>query len=57
MKKLYLKPEVYVHCTIIENLMLTASPGISDEEYDPSEEIGSKEGEFEDDEDDLPSLA
>ncbi|WP_179210018.1 hypothetical protein [Prevotella nigrescens] len=33
-----------------EDLMLTASPGISNEEFDPAhDEVGAKEGEFDDD--------
>ena len=33
-----------------ENLMLTASPGVSDEKFDPAnDEIGAKEGVFDDD--------
>lgn len=31
--------------------MITASPGVSNEELDPSEEIGAKEGDYEDYED------
>ena len=48
MKK-YLKPKMYKEHLKLESFMLTASPGVSDEEFDPNEEIGAKEEEFEED--------
>jgi len=48
--KEYIKPLTRVYRLSSEDLMLTASPGISNEEFDPAhDEVGAKEGEFDDD--------
>lgn len=42
-KKQYITPQTESYLFAIENLMLTASPGISDEEFDPDhDEVGAK---------------
>lgn len=51
MKKKYLKPEVFKEHLELESFMITASPGVSNEELGPGEEIGAKEGDYEDYED------
>jgi hypothetical protein len=49
MKKMYLKPKMFTERLKLESFMLTASPGVSDEEFDPNEEIGAKEEDYEED--------
>ncbi len=44
-KKVYVTPKTKKNRLAIENLMLTASPGVGGE-YDPSNPIDSKEFEF-----------
>lgn len=50
-KKKYIKPFIEDYRFLSEGLMITASPGISNEEFDPdNDEIGAKPGLiFEDD--------
>lgn len=51
-KKEYIKPQTESIHLSLENLMITASPGVSNEEFDPStDEIGAKQGTFFDNED------
>lgn len=48
--KKYITPLMKAYRFSTENLMLTASPGVSDEEFDPNkDEVGAKEGVFDDD--------
>ena len=42
MKKKYLKPKTFTQRLKLESFMLTASPGVSDDEFDPSEGGWSK---------------
>lgn len=49
MKKKYLKLETFTQRLKLESFMLTASPGVSDDEFDPSEGVGAKEEDFEED--------
>lgn len=49
MKKVYLKPKTFIERLKLESFMLTASSGVSDEEFDPSDEIGAKEEDYEED--------
>lgn len=49
MKKKYLKPKTFTQRLKLESFMLTASPGVSDDEFDPSEGVGAKEKDFEED--------
>ena len=49
MKKKHLKPETFTERLKLESFMLTAIPGVSDEEFDPSEGVGAKEEGFEED--------
>ena len=43
-KKIYIIPSTEHHSFPTESLMITASPGVSNEEFDPgSDEIGAKE--------------
>jgi hypothetical protein len=53
-KKEYVTPEIFCCVLRAEGLLITASPGISDGEFDPdNDEIGAKPAyEFEDDEED-----
>ena len=44
-KKVYVTPKTKKNRLAIENLMITASPGVGDE-YDPNKPIDSKEFEF-----------
>ena len=44
-KKVYVAPKTKKNRLAVENLMLTASPGIGGD-YDPNDEIGSKEFDF-----------
>ena len=44
-KKIYVVPKTIKNRLAIENLMLTASPGVGGD-YDPNDEIGSKEFDF-----------
>ena len=51
-KKEYIRPQTDIICVSHENLMITASPGVSNEEFDPdNDEIGAKQGTFFDNED------
>jgi hypothetical protein len=52
-KKEYVTPEIFLCVLRAEGLLITASPGISDGEFDPdNDEIGAKPAyEFEDEED------
>ena len=43
--KEYIRPQAGCYRPVLENLMLTASPGISDEEID-EDDIGAKEHHF-----------
>lgn len=53
-KKEYVTPEIFCCVLRTEGLLITASPGISDGEFDPdNDEIGAKPAyEFEDEEGD-----
>lgn len=42
-KKKYIKPQNETFLFSAESLMITASPGVSNGELDPSEEIGTRE--------------
>ena len=46
---MYLKPKMLTEHLKLEYFMLTASPGVSDEEFDPNDEIGAKEEDYEED--------
>ena len=46
---MYLKPKMFTERLKLESFMLTASPGVSDEECDPNDEIGAKEEDYEED--------
>ena len=51
--KKYITPAIKVVRMNSENIMLTASPGVSDGEWDPTEPIDAKEnGAFEEETDD-----
>lgn len=39
---MYLKPKTFTQRLKLESFMLTASPGVSDDEFDPSEGVGAK---------------
>ena len=43
------KPKTFTQRLKLESFMLTASPGVSDDEFDPSEGVGAKEEDFEED--------
>ncbi len=46
-KKKYIVPAIENHILPMESLMITASPGVSNEEFDPAhDEIGAKENPF-----------
>ena len=45
-KQNYSAPEITISYVIMDQLLITASPGVG-EDYDPNEEIGSKEFDFE----------
>ena len=46
-KKKYIVPAIENHILPMESLMITASPGVSNEEFDPdSDEVGAKEKPF-----------
>jgi len=52
-KKKYIKPETETIRVSLDGLMITASPGVSNEEFDPdNDEIGAKKGSFFFDEED-----
>ena len=42
MKKKYLKPKTFTQRLKLESFMLTASPGVSDDEFDQVKELGQK---------------
>ena len=44
-KKIYIIPSIENFYFSIESLMITASPGITNDEFDPeNDEVGAKEG-------------
>lgn len=45
-KQNYSAPEITISYVIMDQLLITASPGVGGD-YDPNEEIGSKEFDFE----------
>lgn len=55
-KKLYIQPVTEVVTAKSENLMISASPGVGDKDYDTNSPIDSKAGDFFDSEgsDELP---
>ena len=48
-KKQYIQPEMKLVCPEVEDLMISASPGVGGE-YNPSLPIDAKQGDFFDDE-------
>lgn len=46
-KKKYIVPAIENHILPMESLMMTASPGVSNEEFDPAnDKVGAKENPF-----------
>lgn len=54
-KKVYVTPKTEKNYLAIENLMLTASPGVDNSGFDPTQPIDSKEFDFFEEESEIGS--